>query len=221
MSLLNKLLQDPVVSEIPRLHNALLAKERGLRKEWLVHIDEFIEEANAWDFERQRTFVNLLLSTCEGESDVSVLLIHPIQKRLLKPILNQWMKELPDDVRPYRWYGLFFDEDDRFIYLQEAITRGGRREQLAIERMIDHHLYGLWYSFHHLDEDLYLGEIEEDAAFLTEAQLLIEQLDDVVFKSECIIEWQKLNQTLTYWVRFREEHTTGFMEWRMQQELKD
>ena len=65
MSLLNKLLHDPVISEVPRLHNALLVKERGVRKEWLVHMDRFIEEANAWDFERQRTFVNWLLSTCE------------------------------------------------------------------------------------------------------------------------------------------------------------
>ncbi|WP_294746840.1 hypothetical protein [uncultured Exiguobacterium sp.] len=98
-------------------------------------------------------------------------------------------ERLPDDVRPDRWYGLFFDEDDRFIYLQEAITRGVRREQLAIETMIDYHLYGLWYSFHHLDEDLYLGEIEEDAATLTEAWLIIEQLEDAVLKSECINEW--------------------------------
>lgn len=221
MSLINKLLQDPAVSEVPRLHSALLAKERGLRKAWLVHIDEFIEEVNTWNFERQWTFVNWLLSTCEGETDASFLLIHPLKDRLLKPTLKKWMKEMPDDVRPYRWYGLFFDEDDRFIYLQEAITRGGRREQLAIERMIDHHLYGLWYSFHHLDEDLYLGEIEEDAAILTEAWLLIEQLEDAVLKSECINEWQKLNQTLTNWIRFRQEHTTGFMEWRMQQESKD
>lgn len=29
MSLLDKLLQEPAVSEVPRLHSALLAKERG------------------------------------------------------------------------------------------------------------------------------------------------------------------------------------------------
>lgn len=33
MSLLDKLLQDPIVSDLPRLHTALLAKNRGLRKE--------------------------------------------------------------------------------------------------------------------------------------------------------------------------------------------
>jgi len=218
MSLLDKLLQDPIVSDLPHLHTALLAKNRGLRKEWLVHMDRFIEEANMWNFERQRTFVSWLLSTCEGETDASFLLIHPLKERLLKPTLKKWIKELPDDVRLYRWYGLFIDEDDRYIYLQEAITRGGRREQLAIETMIDHHLYGLWYSFHHLDEDLYLGEIKEDAATLTEAWLLIEQLEDAVLKSECINEWQKMNQTLTDWIRFEQEQTTGFMEWRMQQE---
>ncbi|WP_160315932.1 hypothetical protein [Exiguobacterium sp. BMC-KP] len=52
MSLLDKLLQDLIVSDLPRLHTALLAKDRGLRKVWLVHMDRFNEEANTWNFGR-------------------------------------------------------------------------------------------------------------------------------------------------------------------------
>ena len=92
MSLLDKLLQEPAVSEVPRLHSALLAKERGLRKAWLLHMEGFIEEADTCYFERQRTFVSWLLSTCEGEIGASVLLIHPLKERLLKPTLKKWMK---------------------------------------------------------------------------------------------------------------------------------
>lgn len=47
MSLINKLLQDPIVSDLPRLYTALLAKNRGLRKKWLVHMDRFIEEGRS------------------------------------------------------------------------------------------------------------------------------------------------------------------------------
>ncbi|WP_294741890.1 hypothetical protein [uncultured Exiguobacterium sp.] len=89
MSLLDKLLQEPAVSEVSLLHSALLAKERGLRKAWLLHMEGFIEETDTWYFERQRTFVSWLLTTCEEEADASVILIHPLKERFLKPILNQ------------------------------------------------------------------------------------------------------------------------------------
>lgn len=60
MSLLDKLLQDPAVSEVPRLHNALLVKERGLRKAWLVHMGGFIR--NYHHFRRkQNSFQEILM----------------------------------------------------------------------------------------------------------------------------------------------------------------
>lgn len=52
------------------------------------------------------------------------------------------------------------------FHLITRSARGGRREQLAIKRVIEHHLCDLWYSFHHLDENLYLVEIEEDVTSL-------------------------------------------------------
>ena len=60
MSLLDKLLQDPAVSEVPRLHSALLVKERGLRKAWLVHMGGFIR--NYHHFRRkQNSFQEILM----------------------------------------------------------------------------------------------------------------------------------------------------------------
>ncbi len=60
MSLLDKLLQEPSVSEVPRLHSALLAKERPLRKVWLVHMGGFIR--NYHHFRRkQNSFQEILM----------------------------------------------------------------------------------------------------------------------------------------------------------------
>ena len=186
---------------------------------FLQQMNKFIAEALVWDIQRQRQFTDWLLTACEREENVHELLIHRLKERLLKPVLKQWMNDLPEDVRPYRWFGIFsFEEDNRLEYLQTAIDRGGRKEQLAIETMLRHLLNGLWYAFHHLDEDLYLSETEDDAETLQETRLLMDQLDDSVQKAEFIEEWQEHVQTYELWLRFLEEETEGFIEWWNQQE---
>ncbi|MCT4780593.1 MULTISPECIES: hypothetical protein [Exiguobacterium] len=212
---LKQLLQEEERSDFASLRFAYLAKQQGLRNVFLQQMNTFIAEALAWDVKRQRQFTDGLLTACEREEAVQDLLIHPLKERLLKPVLKQWMNDLPEDVRPYRWFGIFsFEEDNRLEYLQTAIDRGGRQERLAIETMIRHLLNWLWYAFHHLNEDLYLSETEDDAETLQETRLLMDQLGDSVQKAEFMEEWQEHARTYELWLRFLEEETEGFMEWR-------
>jgi len=218
---LKQLLQEEERSDFASLRSAYLAKQQGLRNVFLQQMNTFIVEALAWDVQRQRKFTDGLLTACEREEGVQDLLIHPLKERLLKPVLKQWMNDLSEDVRPYRWFGVFFfGEDNSLEYLQTAIDRGGRQEQLAIETMIRHLLNGLWYAFHHLNEDLYLSETEDDAETLQETRLLIDQLDDSVQKTEFMEEWQEHARTYELWLRFLKEETEGFMEWRERQEKR-
>jgi len=218
---LKQLLEEEERSDFASLRFAYLAKQQGLRNVFLQQMNTFIAEALAWDIQRQRQFTVLLLTACEREETVQDLLIHPLKERLLKPVLKQWMNDLPEDVRPYRWFGVFsFEEDNRLEYLQTAIDRGGRQEQLAIETMIRHLLNWLWYAFHHLNEDLYLSETEDDAETLKETRLLMDQLDDSVQKTEFMEEWQEHARTYELWLRFLKKETEGFMEWRERQEKR-
>ena len=212
-------MQEKERSDFASLRSAYLAKQQGLRNVFLQQMNKFIAEALVWDIQRQRQFTDWLLTACEREEDVHELLIHPLNERLLKPVLKKWMNDLPEDVRPYRWFGIFFfEEDNRLEYLQTAIDRGGQQEQLAIETMIRHLLNWLWYAFHHLNEDLYLSETEDDAETLKETRLLMDQLDDSVQKTEFMEEWQEHARTYELWLRFLKEETEGFMEWRERQE---
>lgn len=216
---LKQLLQEEERSDFSSLRSAYLAKQQGLRNVFLQQMNTFIAETLTWEIQRQRQFTEWLLSACEQEEEVQDLLIHPLNERLLKPVLKQWMNDLPEDIRPYRWFGIFFFEEDNSLeYLQATIDRGGRQEQLAIEKMIRRLLNGLWYAFHHLNEDLYLSETEDDAETLQETRLLIDQLDDSVQKTEFMEEWQEHARTYELWLRFLKEETVGFMEWRERQE---
>ena len=130
-------MQEEERSDFSSLRSAYLAKQQGLRNVFLQQMNTFIAEALAWDIQRQRQFTDGLLTACEGENEVQNLLIHPLKERLLKPVLKQWMNDLPEDIRQYRWFGVFFFEEDNSLeYLQTTIDRGGRQEQLAIETVI-------------------------------------------------------------------------------------
>lgn len=94
---LKQLLQEEERTDFASLRSAYLAKQQGLRNVFLQQMNTFIAEALAWDIQRQRQFTVLLLTACEREETVQDLLIHPLKEMLLKPVLKQWMNDLPED----------------------------------------------------------------------------------------------------------------------------
>ena len=79
--------------------------------------------------------------------------------------------------------------------------------------LIDINLNALWYSFHHISEDLYLGDIKEDTALIIKSL----QLNN---KVECQQTRNNNNEALNYyqdllndWVLFTEKQSKGFIEW--------
>ncbi|MGE0910178.1 hypothetical protein ACQGRJ_11565 [Bacillus atrophaeus] len=108
---------------------------------------------------------------------------------------------------------MFLNTEKRVDYLNNALRLGGSDEQLSLLTLIDIYLNALWYSFHHISEDFYLGDIKEDTALLTRSR----QLNN---KIECQQTRKNNNEELNYyqdllndWVMFKEEQTKGFVEW--------
>ncbi|MGE7980527.1 hypothetical protein [Psychrobacillus sp. NPDC093200] len=68
-------------------------------------------------------------------------------------------------------------------------------------------------SFHHISEDLYLGNIQEDRLLLKE----IEQLSEKVEKEEYKINIYQLvsyySNLMSDWISFSSEGTVGFVQW--------
>lgn len=108
---------------------------------------------------------------------------------------------------------MFLNTKNRVDYLNNALRLGGSNEQLSLLTLIDIHLNALWYSFHHISEDLYLGDIKEDKALLIKSR----QLNN---KIECQQTRKSNNEQLNYyqdllndWLLFKEEQSKGFVEW--------
>ncbi|MDO7346563.1 hypothetical protein Q5O02_10540 [Bacillus stercoris] len=213
VNILTNILKSDRLDEYPLFQMFCSLKEKGLRKESFKALSSFIDEAKTWDNNAHQKFACWLFALFETSDDIHHVLVHPLEEELLKPLLKGWMKSNPEDPRPYRWYGVFFNTEKRVDYLHNALRLGGSNEQLSLLTLIDINLNALWYSFHHISEDLYLGDIKDDTALIIKSL----QLNN---KVECQQTRNSNNEALNYyqdllndWVLFTEKQSKGFIEW--------
>ncbi|MSO00806.1 hypothetical protein BHT95_16445 [Bacillus paralicheniformis] len=213
VNVLTNILKNDRLDAYPLFKKFCFLKEKGLRKESFKALSAFIDEAKTWDNNVQQHFASWLFALFEESDNIHHILVYPLEEELLKPLLERWMKSNPEDPRPYRWYGVFLNTEKRVDYLNNALRRGGSNEQLSLLTLIDINLNALWYSFHHISEDLYLGDIKEDTVLLAKSR----QLNN---KVECEQTRKNNNEALNYyqdllndWVMFKEERSKGFVEW--------
>ncbi|MCY7990975.1 hypothetical protein [Bacillus haynesii] len=72
-----------------------------------------------WGDNAQQNFACWLFALFETSDDIHHVLVYPLEKELLKPLLERWMKSNPEDPRPYRWYDGFFNTEKRVDYLKQ------------------------------------------------------------------------------------------------------
>ncbi|WP_336183149.1 hypothetical protein [Bacillus sp. 205(2023)] len=212
VNILTNILKSDRLDEYPKFKKFCSLKEKGLRKESFKPLSSFIDEAKTWDHNVQQNFACWLFALFETSDDIHHTLVHPLEKELLKPLLEIWMKSNPEDPRPYRWYGVFLNAEKRVDYLYNALRLGGSNEQLSLLTLIDINLNALWYSFHHISEDLYLGDIKEDTALITKSLQLNNKVECQQTRhnnSEALDYYQDL---LNDWVLFTGKQSKGFIE---------
>lgn len=206
-------LKSDRLNEYPLFKNFCALKEKGLRKESFKALSSFIDEAVAWRNDQQQDFACWLFTIFESSDHIHHLLVHPLEKNLLRPILDEWIKKNPKEPRPFRWYGLFLQTEKRNEYLNNAIKLGGKNEQLALLKLIEIHFYSLWYSFHHISEDLYLGNIEEDSILITQVKQLNDQVECLQTRKNNADGINYYRELLNDWILFCNEQKHEFVNW--------
>lgn len=212
-NILTNVLKNDRLDDYPLFKKFCVLKEKGLRKESFKALSSFIDEANKWGKDKKMNFACWLFTLFEVSDNIHHLLVHPLEENLLKPILEEWIKNNPEEPRPYRWYGLFLQTEKCIDYLKNAIELGGRSEQLSFLKLIDINLYSLWYSFHHISEDLYLGNIEKDSILITKLQQLNDKLECQQTKKDNDEEINYYRELLNDWMIFKNEQEKDFINW--------
>lgn len=213
IDILTNLIQDKKLDSYPYFKEFCLFKEKGLRKDAFRSLNLFIEEAKGWQVKQKMEFAHWLFNWFEESEDIHYVLVHPFEESILKPILEEWMIEDPKDSQPFRWYGLFLKSENQLKYLETALRVGGKREQRVLISIINYYLNYLEFSFHHISEDSYLGDITEDQDIVLKIENLSKKITNVESKKYVTESVNYYKSLLSDWIAFKNEGKNDFLKW--------
>lgn len=212
-TILQAIIQDEGVNDYPLFRQYCVRKEQGLRKDALNVLQAFIEEMKENDFEVQREFAAWLFEWIERFEDGHQLLVYPLVNGVIQPVFQTWENVDPMDVRPYRWQGLFVHQGEGLPHLLKALELGGSKEQRVIVQICEVYLSALWYSFHHIHEDLYLSTYEKDQERIQGIESVMMLIQDKRTRTNVQKQAVYYGELLTDWMAFQQTETSGFMKW--------
>lgn len=150
--------------------NYLENRQQGLRKAALTILEQFIEEACNWDFQRRLVVTRTIMQCSEQSVDTTKLLPDNLRRQFLVPTLDEWTLSEPNNPLPLRWRGK--DAND----YREAI-RVDPAEKISRRRLADILLREVEYATHELPWG-YLGDAKSDLARLDEVDAMIATLSE-------------------------------------------
>lgn len=212
-TILQTIIEDERSHDYPLFRQYCVRKEQGLRKDALKVLQSFVEEMNKNEFAARRSFVAWLFDYIERFEDGHHLLVYPLVHGVIHPVLREWENIDPMDVRPYRWQGLFVHQGEGLPYLLKALEMGGSKEQRVIVQICETYLSALWYSFHHIHEDLYLSTYEKDHERIQGIQDVMKLIVDKKVQTNVEKLAVYYNQLLSDWKEFQQTETRGFVKW--------
>jgi hypothetical protein len=211
--ILKNLIEDKYLESYPLFKEFCLMKEKGLRKEAFKSLTLFIKEVGKWPMEQKREFVQWLFTWFEESEDLHHVLVHPLEQNMIKPILEDWMSEETEDPRPFRWHGLFLHSEHHLTNLETALRLGGTSEQRVLMAIIDYYLNYLEFSFHHISEDAYLGEIADDQEAILKLKTLSVTIANEKTKQNVYESIHYYQNLLNDWIAFSSKGEKGFIKW--------
>ncbi|MFS2247107.1 MULTISPECIES: hypothetical protein [Bacillus] len=212
-TILQTIIEDEGSRDYPLFRQYCERKEQGLRKDALKVLQSFIAEMKENEVEAKLVFVAWLFEWIERFEDGHHLLVFPLVNEVIQPVLQEWENVDPMDVRPYRWQGLFVHQGEGLPYLLKALELGGSKEQRVIVQICETYLSALWYSFHHIHEDLYLSTYEKDQERIQGIEDVMTLIEDKRIRTNVEKHSVYYNQLLSDWKEFQQTETRGFMKW--------
>lgn len=201
-----------VLDEIPQLRpiaNYCRLRERGLRRQALNVLRDFLSTAAAWKTDDARGLVVSILELHARAPNAHTFMTQPLWDELVFPVLDDWHTTSPDAVVPLRWLGLLRQDTD-LLRLALSITPNDVPVRRAL---VNCALSDVDFATHHLDETIFLGEVSAAKANLSQAGIWL----DLAFPPEAFNdlrdELAQLHQMVVDWERYLEAPYGTFPEW--------
>lgn len=143
---------------------------RGVRAAAMEHLENFLQAAVAWSFEKRLAFSRWVLCHRPKFSDDRVVLPNPLRTRLLIPTFRAWEEMSPGEAEAHLWLGILRC-DDPSAHLGKALELDPSCE-LARETLTCWILSDIAYNQHELPSG-YLGDPADDLRELDRASELL------------------------------------------------
>jgi hypothetical protein len=178
--------------------------ERGLRRQALAELHQFLALVSALDVGRQRALALKILVVLFPVPPERAAPPYPLQQGFLDGLLYEWMDESPDDPVPVGELGLLRWDDE---LLKKAINLGsiddrvhGALAAILIER-VD-------YATHELHEGVFIGAPLDALALLDSAESHLRGAAE--FKRQEVYELRSL---VNDWLEYNRQPDGTFPAW--------
>jgi hypothetical protein len=197
------------IPELALLSEYCVLREKGLRKQALNRLNEFLDTASSWEVESARRLVLSILSADARTPEAHQFMSHPLVERLIFPVLEQWRSDCPSAVEPLRWLGLLRQDSKA---LKAALSLDPADVPVR-RRLVDFAFDDAYHATHHLSESVLLMTVDETRASIAAARELIASAPDPSAFAYLSAEADEYEQMLNDWVAYRQSPTGTFPEW--------
>lgn len=189
--------------------NYCFAREKGLRKEAFIRLDNFLQATRNWTNVQKIGFVKFLFPFFETVEDADYgPFPHPLSVRLVKPTLEYWCEMENKDERPFRWYGTYYRSEEHLFRALEF----NPKDDLARQRLLNWWTYNIYYSVHHLPEG-YIGNPSKDLELAEKVQYHIDQLSDPNLREKWTRELEDDLEFVKNYIEWEQSGHPNFEQW--------
>ncbi|MCK1640140.1 hypothetical protein IVA95_21675 [Bradyrhizobium sp. 157] len=184
-------------------------REKGLRREALSALEDFLLAARSFDSAVARSAVVTILEANARTSGTHQFLTQPLVTRFLVPTLRSRMDDDPAASTPIRWLGILSRDDQ---LLDRALSMCP--EDTPVRKMlIGAELSCAEYATHHLDETIFLGSVDGVVTALARARDLIANAPEPEALAHLTSEVHYFDAMVADWITYSKDPTGSFPEW--------
>ncbi|SNS85299.1 hypothetical protein SAMN05446037_102418 [Anaerovirgula multivorans] len=186
-----------------------LLKEKGIKKQALKAIEEFILLTKNKSIDEQREIARELVSLSYYNTDIHQLLAHPLHQFLIK-VLKDWAETKVTDVVPYRWLGYMC----RDLISYEKALEINPTDEISIVELAKAELNYIDFQTHHLCETRFIGEIDDARNCLERVSKLIDKLKPGQLKDNMFEGYNYYKKLIDSWKEYKKkQRELSFPEW--------
>ncbi|WP_131857467.1 hypothetical protein [Bosea sp. BK604] len=191
-------------------------RSRGLRRQALAALEQFLKLASEFDGPEARAAAVDILELHDRTKEAHQFLAQPLRARFLFPVLETWMEDEPGSITPLRWLG-FLKHSDHLLARALAMAP----DDLPVRRrLVERTLHHINYATHHLDENFFIGSVDETVEDLKSLGTYIEGAPDPVLFAAAAGELRYFEALVADWIAFSREGAGSFPAWCAERKRK-